>query len=63
MPAGKPPDFRPWALDLVAIREPVAQVAEGLGISERTLRRRMAQDDVDSGGVEGLTSAKKRELV
>lgn len=63
MPAGKPPEFGPWALDLVAIGEPVAQVAEGLGISERTLRRWMAQYDVNSGGAEGLTSAKKRELV
>lgn len=63
MPAAKPPEFRRRALDLVAMGEPVAKVAKGLGISEGTLRRWMAQDDVDSGRVEGLTSAEKRELV
>lgn len=63
MPAAQPPEFRRRALDLVAMGEPVAQVARGLGISEQTLRRWMAQDDVDSGRVEGLTSAEKRELI
>lgn len=63
MPAAKPPEFRRRALDLVAMGEPVAQVAKGLGISEQTLRRWMAIDAVDSGRVEGLTSAEKRELV
>ncbi len=43
--------------------EPVAQVAKGLGISEQTLRRWMAIDDLDSGCVEGLTSAEKSELI
>jgi transposase-like protein len=55
MPAAKPPEFRRRALDLVAMGEPVAQVAKGLGISEGTLRRWMAIDAVDSGRVEGLT--------
>lgn len=63
MPAAKPPEFRRRALDLVAMGEPVAQVAKGLGISEGTLRRWMAIDAVDSGRVEGLTSSEKRELV
>lgn len=63
MPAAKPPEFRRRALDLVALGEPVAQVAKGLGISEGTLRRWMAIDAVDSGRVEGLASAEKRELV
>jgi transposase-like protein len=63
MPAAKPPEFRRRALDLVALGEPVAQVAKGLGISEGTLRRWMAIDAVDSGRVEGLTSSEKRELV
>jgi transposase-like protein len=63
MPAAKPPEFRRRALDLVAMGEPVAQVAKGLGISEGTLRRWMAIDAVDSGRVEGLASAEKRELV
>ncbi len=43
--------------------EPVAQVAEGLGISEGTLRRWMTIDAVDSGRIEGQTSAEKRELI
>ena len=63
MPAAKPPEFRRRALDLVAMGEPVAQVAKGLGISEGTLRRWMAIDAVDSGRVEGLASADKRELI
>ena len=63
MPAAKPPEFRRRALDLVAMGEPVAQVAKGLGISEGALRRWMAIDAVDSGRVEGLTSAEKRELI
>jgi transposase-like protein len=41
----------------------VAQVARNLGISESGLRRWMAQDDIDAGRTEGLTSAEKRELV
>ena len=63
MPAAKPPEFRRRALDLVTSGEPVIQVARNLGISESCLRRWMAQDAVDTGRAEGLTSAEKRELV
>lgn len=63
MPAAKSPEFRRRALDLVAQGEPVAQVARNLGVSESGLRRWMAQDDIDAGRTEGLTSAEKRELV
>lgn len=63
MPAAKPPEFRRRALDLVTSGEPVVQVARNLGISESCLRRWMAQDAVDTGRAEGLTSAEKRELV
>jgi transposase-like protein len=63
MPAAKSPEFRRRALDLVGQGEPVAQVARNLGISESGLRRWMAQDDIDAGRTEGLTSAEKRELV
>lgn len=63
MPAARSPEFRRRALDLVSQGEPVAQVARNLGISESGLRRWMAQDDIDSGRSEGLTSAEKRELV
>ncbi|WP_158865257.1 transposase [Leifsonia sp. AG29] len=63
MPAAKSPEFRRRALDLVAQGEPVARVARSLGISESGLRGWMAQDDIDAGRAEGLTSAEKRELV
>ena len=63
MPAAKSPEFRRRALDLVGQGEPVGATARNLGISESCLRRWMAQDDVDSGRVQGLTSAEQRELV
>ena len=63
MPAAHPPEFRRRALDLVAQGNPVDQTARDLGISESCLRRWMAQDDIDSGRVQGLTSAEQRELV
>jgi transposase-like protein len=63
MPAPKSPEFRRRALDLVAQGEPVAATARSLGISESCLRRWMAQDDVDSGRREGMSTSEKRELV
>ncbi|NKY24363.1 transposase [Cellulomonas denverensis] len=44
-------------------RQPVAKVASDLGISESCLRRWMAQDDVDAGRREGVSSDERRELV
>ena len=41
----------------------VAQVAKDLGISESGLRRWMAQDDIDSGRKEGLSTSEREELV
>lgn len=63
MPAAKSPEFRRRALELVASGEPVIQVARNLGISESCLRRWMAQDSVDTGAADGITSVEKRELV
>ncbi len=63
MPAPKPPEFRPRALDLVAQGNLVAQVAKDLGISESCLRRWMEREDVDAGRKEGLTSIERKELV
>lgn len=63
MPAAKSPEFRRRALELVGSGEPVIQVARNLGISESCLRRWMAQDAVDTGAADGITSAEKRELV
>lgn len=64
MPAPHPPEFRRRAVDLA--RRPgasVAKVAKELGISESGLRRWMAQDDVDTGRKEGLSSNEREELV
>ena len=64
MPAPHPPEFRRRAIELA--RQPgasVARVAKDLNISESGLRRWMAQDDVDSGRREGLSTAEREELV
>ena len=64
MPAPHPPEFRRRAVDLA--RQPgasVAKVAKELGISESGLRRWMAQDDIDAGRREGLSTAEREELV
>lgn len=64
MPAPHPVEFRRRAVDLA--RGPgvsVARVAKELGISESGLRRWMAQDDVDAGRREGLSSPEREELV
>lgn len=63
MPAPHPPEFRRRAIELA--RQPgssVAKVAKELGISESGLRRWMAQDDIDAGRKEGLSTAEREEL-
>ena len=64
MPAAKPPEFRRRAVDLARSgQQPVAKIASDLGISESCLRRWMAQDDVDAGRREGVSTDERRELV
>lgn len=64
MPVAKPAEFRRRAVDLARSgQQPVAKVASDLGISESCLRRWMAQDDVDAGRREGVSSDERRELV
>jgi transposase-like protein len=64
MPAPHPSEFRRRALDLARLPgASVAQVAQDLGISESGLRRWMAQDDIDTGRKEGLSSSEREELV
>jgi transposase-like protein len=64
MPAAKPLEFRRRAVDLTRSgQQPVARIASDLGISESCLRRWVAQDDVDAGRREGLTTDERRELV
>jgi transposase-like protein len=63
MPAPHPPEFRRRAVELT--RQPgasVAKIARDLGISESGLRRWMAQDDVDAGRKEGLSTKEREEL-
>ncbi len=64
MAAAKPPEFRRRAVDLARSGQyPVAKVAADLGISESCLRRWMAQNEVDAGRREGLSTDERRELV
>lgn len=64
MPAAKPPEFRRRAVDLARSgQQPVAKIASDLGISESYLRRWMAQEDVDAGRREGVSTDERRELV
>jgi transposase len=64
MPAPHPPEFRRRAIDLARLSgASVAQVAKDLGISESGLRRWMAQDDIDTGRKEGLSTNEREELV
>ncbi len=64
MPAAKPPEFRRRAVDLARSgQQPIAKIASDLGISESCLRRWMAQDDIDVGRREGISTDERRELV
>ncbi|GLZ50108.1 hypothetical protein Acsp06_62930 [Actinomycetospora sp. NBRC 106375] len=63
MPPAYPPEFRRRAVKLFCEREkPVAQIAAELGISESCLRRWAAQDDVDAGRRDGVSSDERSEL-
>jgi len=64
MPRPHPPEFRRRAVELARLQEqPVAKIAEDLGISESCLRNWMAQADVDDGRRRGLTNEERAELV
>jgi transposase len=64
MPAARPPEFRRRAVELARRREqPIAKIADDLGISESCLRRWMSQADIDEGVKEGLSTNERRELV
>ncbi|WP_082813013.1 transposase [Cellulomonas timonensis] len=57
MPGPYPPEFRRRAVDLARSgKQPGAMGASDLGISESCLRRWMAQDDVDTGRREGIST-------
>jgi transposase len=64
MPKKFPEEFQP---DVVAVARrggaTRAEVAADFGISEATLKRWLAQADVDGGIKDGLTTAEQNELV
>jgi len=65
MPRPHPPEFRRRAVELGRLKEkPVAQIAEGLGISDSCLRGWLKQADMDQGRrADGLSTAEREELV
>jgi transposase-like protein len=64
MPKKFPAEFQ---RDVVAVARrggaPRAEIAADFGISESTLKRWMAQADIDDGVKDGLTSAEQNEIV
>jgi transposase len=63
MPRPHPPEFRQRAIELAREHaKPIAQIAADIGISESCLRNWVAQDDIDSGHREGLTTDERAEL-
>jgi len=63
MPRSHPPEFRQRAIELAREHaKPIAQIAADIGISESCLRNWVAQDDIDSGHREGLTTDERAEL-
>ena len=65
MPVARSPEFRRRAVELARLREkPIAQIARDLGVAESSLRRWMAQADIDEGKRDGgLGSDERKELV
>jgi transposase-like protein len=70
VPRPYPPEFRRRAVELANQRDengdrlqPVAKVAEDLGISDSCLRNWLAQAAIDAGERPGLSSDERKELV
>ena len=66
MATAYPPEFRRRAVQLVHESKGVKsirQIADDLDISESCLRRWVRVDRVDSGGLPGLTTDERAELV
>ena len=64
MPRKFPPEFK---RDVVAVARrgtiPIPEVAADFDISEASVRRWMAQADIDEGIKDGLTTAEQNEIV
>jgi transposase len=63
MPKRYPSEFRRKVLDLVASGRRVAQVAADLDISDQTIYTWRRQELIDTGQLEGTSSADNAELV
>ena len=64
MPRPYPPEFRRRAVELARLREqPIARIAEELGLCDATLHHWLKQADIDEGRKEGLTTEERAELV
>jgi len=59
---GYPPEFRRRVLDLVEAGRPIAEVAQGLGISGQSIYTWRRQDRIDRGLEPGRSSGEKAEL-
>ena len=62
MPKSYLPEFRRHAVRFVALAGDPGQVARGLGVSEATIYRGIAQDEVDLGERPGIRSDEQAEL-
>lgn len=62
MPRSYAPEFRRRAVALVGSDRSIAEVAAAVGVSQPTLYRWMAQDRIDRGRAEGLSSSERVEL-
>jgi transposase len=70
MPPPHPPEFRRRAVELARELDehgnrvhPIGPLSRDLNISESCLRNWLAQDDVDEGRREGLSTGERKELV
>jgi|SRR6267378_3623830 len=62
MPKSYPPEFRRRAVELCRAGRSAGKIAGGLGISEATIYRWIAQDEVDHGERPGTPSGERTEL-
>jgi transposase-like protein len=62
MPKSYAPEFRRRVVELVRSGRPAAEVAADVGVSEATIYRWKAQDEVDRGERSGPSSLERVEL-